>query len=261
MAITKRTRFEVLRRDKHTCQYCGEKAPDVILHIDHVVPRALGGDDKPGNLVAACKDCNSGKTSIAPDAPIVRGLTEQAAAYVLGMQDKMTRFRADVESLDDYVYLFREEWDVWNNSGDRLPLPADFEMTLFRWKQMGIPSKVYDLAIPVAMNNNRVRPDDKFSYMCGIVWNLINQREIDYSVTDETAAVYTSAEADEFASQEYGAGRRTEGNRIMTIITGRGYSPAQDFVRNHVDGTTNEIIDQFREGGIAPWQETEPVSA
>lgn len=36
MAVSKRTRFEVLRRDGHICQYCGEKAPDVTLHVDHV---------------------------------------------------------------------------------------------------------------------------------------------------------------------------------------------------------------------------------
>lgn len=102
MAVTKRTRFEVLRRDDHTCQYCGAKAPDVKLTIDHVMPVSLGGDDKPGNLVTACRDCNAGKSSITPDSPLVEGLSDRAAAYALGMQDKMTRFRADVEAADEY---------------------------------------------------------------------------------------------------------------------------------------------------------------
>lgn len=62
MAIKKSTRFEVFKRDKFTCQYCGRSAPDVILEPDHIQPRAKGGDDDILNLVTACKDCNSGKS-------------------------------------------------------------------------------------------------------------------------------------------------------------------------------------------------------
>ncbi len=38
-----KVRFEVLARDKFTCQYCGRKAPDVVLEIDHFYPRSKGG--------------------------------------------------------------------------------------------------------------------------------------------------------------------------------------------------------------------------
>jgi 5-methylcytosine-specific restriction endonuclease McrA len=38
MAVSKRTRYEVLRRDNHACRYCGGIAPDVILTVDHVTP-------------------------------------------------------------------------------------------------------------------------------------------------------------------------------------------------------------------------------
>ena len=58
MAITKRTRYEVLKRDNHACRYCGAVAPDVKLQVDHVIPVALGGTDNPDNLVAACVACN-----------------------------------------------------------------------------------------------------------------------------------------------------------------------------------------------------------
>lgn len=54
-------RFEVLKRDGFACRYCGRKAPEVTLHVDHVVPRAKGGSDDPSNLVAACSACNQGK--------------------------------------------------------------------------------------------------------------------------------------------------------------------------------------------------------
>lgn len=59
--LSQRLRFEVLRRDSFTCRYCGRSAPEVALHIDHVVPVAAGGDNVPENLVTACQGCNLGK--------------------------------------------------------------------------------------------------------------------------------------------------------------------------------------------------------
>lgn len=245
MAVTKRTRFEVLRRDGHTCQYCGAKAPDVQLHVDHVVPLALGGSDKPDNLVTACRDCNTGKASIAPDAPLVQKLSAEASAYALGMVDKMTRFRADLESLEDYEYEFRESWDNWGRGeGEertQMPLPADYRMSLFRWMQMGIPLSVFDLAIPTAMTKRTVKDPDRFSYMAGIVWNMVNAREIDYSVRDDTAAVYTQTEADGISQDAWTKGvasgqRRAEIEHL-----------AVDVVQHHID-RTEMVEEQTPEG-------------
>ena len=61
-AIRKSVRLEVLKRDCFTCQYCGQKAPDVVIEIDHIKPVAAGGDNHIMNLVSACKDCNAGKS-------------------------------------------------------------------------------------------------------------------------------------------------------------------------------------------------------
>lgn len=47
----------VLRRDRGTCAYCGGPATTV----DHIVPKAHGGDDSLVNLIAACRSCNSSK--------------------------------------------------------------------------------------------------------------------------------------------------------------------------------------------------------
>ena len=62
MSLSKRLRFEVFKRDKFTCQYCGAKAPDVVLHVDHIEPRSKGGSDDILNLVTACAGCNGGKS-------------------------------------------------------------------------------------------------------------------------------------------------------------------------------------------------------
>ncbi len=59
--LTNAIRFEVLTRDSYTCQYCGKKAPYVVLNIDHVVPLVNGGTDGVGNLITSCVACNNGK--------------------------------------------------------------------------------------------------------------------------------------------------------------------------------------------------------
>ena len=62
--IGKKTRFEVFKRDKFTCQYCGRMAPDVILEVDHIKPVAEGGTNKMINLITSCRDCNRGKGKV-----------------------------------------------------------------------------------------------------------------------------------------------------------------------------------------------------
>ena len=62
MSIGKGKRFKVFNRDKFTCQYCGMSAPHVVLHVDHIKPKALGGSDDLANLITACLACNVGKS-------------------------------------------------------------------------------------------------------------------------------------------------------------------------------------------------------
>lgn len=59
---SRRTRFKVLERDGHRCRYCGRTADEVAIDVDHVVPIREGGSDDLENLVAACVDCNMGKS-------------------------------------------------------------------------------------------------------------------------------------------------------------------------------------------------------
>jgi 5-methylcytosine-specific restriction endonuclease McrA len=56
------SREGVLRRDGHTCLYCGGRADTV----DHILPRCRGGGDNWFNLVAACQPCNGVKGDRTP---------------------------------------------------------------------------------------------------------------------------------------------------------------------------------------------------
>lgn len=61
-SLTKKLRFEVFKRDKFRCQYCGAEAPGVVLVVDHVAPVAKGGKNDMLNLITACFGCNAGKS-------------------------------------------------------------------------------------------------------------------------------------------------------------------------------------------------------
>lgn len=72
-SIPKSIRFEVLKRDKFACQYCGAAAPDVVLHIDHIKPIASDGDNDITNLITSCQGCNLGKSDrVLSDHSVVK---------------------------------------------------------------------------------------------------------------------------------------------------------------------------------------------
>lgn len=52
----------VLRRDGHTCAYCGSPADTV----DHLLPQSRGGKNTWLNTVAACTRCNNHKANRTP---------------------------------------------------------------------------------------------------------------------------------------------------------------------------------------------------
>lgn len=57
-------RWRVFQRDRWKCVSCGRGSEnDVILHVDHIVPRSKGGKDELGNYQTLCHLCNIGKSN------------------------------------------------------------------------------------------------------------------------------------------------------------------------------------------------------
>jgi len=54
------------KRSSGCCHYCGGSFPPKQLTMDHLVPLVRGGKSSKGNLVPACKDCNSKKKYMLP---------------------------------------------------------------------------------------------------------------------------------------------------------------------------------------------------
>lgn len=80
----KLTKYNILKRDGFTCQYCGSKDRG-SLTIDHVLPRSRGGRDSWTNVVAACWSCNNKKGSRTPEQAGMRSVKASRPSYLYAL--------------------------------------------------------------------------------------------------------------------------------------------------------------------------------
>lgn len=235
MAVTKRVRFEVFRRDSNACQYCGQVAPDVEITIDHVVPRALGGSDDPSNLITACKDCNAGKTSIQPDSPLVAAVAKSSLEWALAASNRAAQIDADFVAMEEYEELFLSSWNEWSFpsglSREHLPLPNDWRATFKRWWRMSVPQSLIVASVDTAMGAKNVSREDTFRYYCGIIWRTIEQYDAASETATNSGRVYGPTELETFGEGQWNLGYNN-GRRAAARLLGWG-----DLLRHHIDGT------------------------
>jgi len=173
VAVSKRLRYEILRRDDHTCRYCGKVAPAVELTVDHVVPTTLGGRDEPENLVAACRDCNAGKSSVPPGSPLVADVREDALRWARAMRLAAQIQHDDHAALATYVLGAQKLW--LEIDGGRLPNEFDDTCIVFYRRDVSLDQLRY--AIATALARQAVPWSAKWKYACGIIWHQVRERQ------------------------------------------------------------------------------------
>jgi hypothetical protein len=213
MAVSKRTRYEVLRRDNHTCRYCGLVAGATELTVDHVVPTSLGGTDDPANLVAACKDCNAGKSSSSPDAATVAQATDDALRWSAAMQVAAGLMSDDVAAERRYSDTLDQFWSQWSygSSGRPVPRPAGWRGSLSAFRRAGLPVDLLVDAAELALGKDNVAPDATWRYFCGIAWKRVTElqekaREQLAPESDEDTPACVGGHACECEASAYQAG-------------------------------------------------------
>lgn len=60
------SRRNIFRRDRNQCQYCGARPGTKELTIDHVIPKAVGGNSTWENCILCCIECNKRKGGKTP---------------------------------------------------------------------------------------------------------------------------------------------------------------------------------------------------
>lgn len=179
MAISKRLRFEILRRDNHTCRYCGSSAPDVALHVDHVVPETLGGATVPENLVTSCADCNLGKSSVPADSAVVADVQQDAVKWARALELVAQGRAADRMEKQERRETFRAMWSEWrfksfNGKGETVPLGDGWETTIDTLLASGLDMGDFEELIRVAMESPA---RDTWRYFCGCCWRRIEKSQ------------------------------------------------------------------------------------
>lgn len=184
MAVSKRTRFEVFKRDRFTCQYCGRKPPAVTLEVDHVVAESAGGPDTHFNLITACFDCNRGKGAvflsdlIQPLADQLEKAKEQRENMEAYNQFLIEQRRAEEEAIIDLGRYWHDKFarvrqrGKWVFGGER---EASIRNFLRR-----MPSEKIREAMDLAEARVRATSKDdlrRWRYFCGICWNMIREAE------------------------------------------------------------------------------------
>jgi hypothetical protein len=179
VAVSKRLRYEILRRDNHACRYCGATAPKAALTVDHVVPVTLGGSDEPANLVTACEPCNAGKSSASPDASLVAGVSAEALHWGQAVRDAAEVLLREYRHRHDLHDQFERHWRRWTfgppHARRTIPLPDGWEKSVDGFLASGLPMEILWECTEKAMAALSVTPENTFRYMCGIAWRKVRE--------------------------------------------------------------------------------------
>jgi hypothetical protein len=174
MSISKKLRFDVFKRDGFQCRYCGKQPPEIILEVDHIIPRNKNGGDEIENLLTSCFDCNRGKGKeelrILPEscdgrAERILEQEEQIKALYREQTKQRKRIEKDIDLIDKkYSALENEEYFL--SEKGRL----NVKQLLRNFTRSEIEE-----ALEIAFQHPHVK--DQFSYACGILWTQKRQRE------------------------------------------------------------------------------------
>lgn len=178
-AISTRTRFEIFKRDRFTCQYCGRTPPSVVLEVDHITPVSKGGCSDEGNLITACFDCNRGKSD-GMLAESLKPLNDQMAER----REKVAQIAAYNEFLmdersivDEHVRNLGIRWcNLAGFPEDKYTFGTEREGSVRRFLKQLPAAEVFD-AIDVAHSRRPVyrkgEDHQTWKYFCGVCWKKI----------------------------------------------------------------------------------------
>lgn len=172
--ISKKTRFDVFKRDFFKCQYCGSTPPAVVLEVDHVLPVAAGGTNALHNLITACFDCNRGKAanllSSVPDG--VAKQAELAAEKLAQVKafDRLMKSQRKLEDaqIDEVEEAFRIHFEGYS-------FTPKFRQSVRLFVQRLPAHHVVDYMHLACSRISNMQ--DATKYFCGICWKTIKEAQ------------------------------------------------------------------------------------
>ncbi len=207
-AISTKTRFEVFKRDSFTCQYCGRKAPDAILEIDHIKPVSKDGDNDILNLTTSCWDCNSGKSDrLLSDNTVIEKqrkqldeLQERKSQIEMMLEWKMGLSTISEDESKKVIAYYNSKWDTYSltDIGER-----DFRGFV---KKYGAIKVIEAIDECYQKYGDLTREDASFSFVISRVKALLYYNSLTpekQKERDQTSAFLRKAKAKFYRSFDY----------------------------------------------------------
>lgn len=171
--ISKRVRFDIFKRDGFVCHYCGAHPPEILLHVDHIVAVANGGENDFDNLVTSCESCNLGKG--ARSLNVVPQSLSDKAKQIAEREAQLAGYHAIMEARRDRVE--DELWrvaEVIEPGSAKEGMSRQWTASIRRFNESLGVHKVLDAA-EIARAKYSFGGKRTFLYFCGICWRRIKE--------------------------------------------------------------------------------------
>lgn len=103
------SRKAILLRDRHRCQYCGQRFSPGVLTLDHIHPKSKGGRETFENLVACCPPCNRKKGDKSLEECGMTLLHRPRASNIHTPRFLMRSMATEEKSWQKYLYFDSSE--------------------------------------------------------------------------------------------------------------------------------------------------------
>lgn len=176
IALSKKKRFDVFKRDGFVCQYCGATPPGVILHVDHINPVAEGGGNGIDNLITACEACNLGKAAaLLSDIP-------------KSLKDKANEIAEREEQIKGYNRILQAQVDRIEDECWAVAAALSCKKRIESYNRSRLQSirtflerlsvvEVLRAAERTTAKFGCELSDREFRYFCGVCWGIIRDQK------------------------------------------------------------------------------------
>lgn len=166
-------RFEIFKRDKFVCQYCGGKPPESVLVVDHVHPVSKGGSDEQENLITSCERCNQGKG----DKPVASELSPLVKTMEIEKErfDQLREYESFLsqksEQMQKWVSVISDEWiRLDGEDPSKYQISEKQERAVRRFLKLLPATEIID-ALRITFDRlENASPHVQFKYFCAVCW-------------------------------------------------------------------------------------------
>lgn len=179
MAISKKIRFEVFKRDGFKCGYCGKNPPEVTLEADHIEPIAMGGTDNMSNLITACFSCNRGKRDIPLEK--IPPKIQENLEVLIEQEEQIREYRKFIKKIGKRINAdIQTVTTLFENSYAGKTFTENFKIVTIKNFLNKLPlhevEESMDIATSKFPKNTQIERDRAIRYFCGVCWNKIKEK-------------------------------------------------------------------------------------